>query len=862
MRPTSSRGPTGTLRLPVAVTRFANLYGGGDLNPSRLIPEAVAAALAGRAPVIRSDGTPRARLPLRRGRRRRLPGDRRRAARGGARRGVQRRRRAAPQRARGRRAGLRVGGHRRRARHPRGRDAARRDRPPVRRLDQAARATGWQPQVDLEEGLRRTVEWYRAHPEALAPEAARALGRRAVARPPAAAALAAQRAGGADARRAALRGGRRPRQRRPETEELLRTHPLAAAGRCATCASTPGPGRRPSATPPGGGARRRCVAFTDDDCRPPADWLERALAAARRAPRRGRPGRDAARPRRGRARCAAARTRAPSSIDPPTPWAQTCNIVYPRELLERARRLRRGAPGRRPARTPISPQRARRSARRTSAAPEVVTWHAVEAGRCPRGLRRLPGAGATWPRWSSATRACASRCRWGSSGSAATRWLPLALVGARWRARRPLLALALRAAVGAGRRCRPTARSAARAPARARRAARAAARSTRPRWPRVAAGAVATARCCCEGRAAQPVLLAGGPARHRALRPRARRRADRARPRAAADHEPPGAPHATVEDGLEVVRALAPAARAACAAGCYEPYLTHVPLRLPRPAARRRRRRPRALPDRRARRPRAGGADTGKPAVFSLHGHSRPRGARGDRRGRLRADPAGGATARAATVVLSADRARRLRALARRRGARDPARRRPRRVHPGPGGARAGADDLLRRRRERAAQARRLLRRGLRAACAASARTRGWSSRGRADGRRGRRASSCATSTTARRSPRLPRGVGRRRCRRAARRSAWCWSRRWRAARRSSAPTARRSRRSSTRAAVGRLFDGDDPSALARALLEALELARDPQTAAACRARAEEFSWERTTEAYLGLYEEVAAWRS
>jgi len=47
-----------TFGLPVAVTRFANLYGGGDLNRSRLIPEAVCAALEGRAPVIRSDGTP------------------------------------------------------------------------------------------------------------------------------------------------------------------------------------------------------------------------------------------------------------------------------------------------------------------------------------------------------------------------------------------------------------------------------------------------------------------------------------------------------------------------------------------------------------------------------------------------------------------------------------------------------------------------------------------------------------------------------------------------------------------------------------------------------------------------------------
>jgi CDP-glucose 4,6-dehydratase len=47
-----------TWGLPVAVTRFANLYGGGDLNRSRLIPEAVAAALGGRPPVIRSDGSP------------------------------------------------------------------------------------------------------------------------------------------------------------------------------------------------------------------------------------------------------------------------------------------------------------------------------------------------------------------------------------------------------------------------------------------------------------------------------------------------------------------------------------------------------------------------------------------------------------------------------------------------------------------------------------------------------------------------------------------------------------------------------------------------------------------------------------
>lgn len=47
-----------TYGVPVAVTRCANLYGGGDMNRSRLVPEVVAALLDRRAPVIRSDGSP------------------------------------------------------------------------------------------------------------------------------------------------------------------------------------------------------------------------------------------------------------------------------------------------------------------------------------------------------------------------------------------------------------------------------------------------------------------------------------------------------------------------------------------------------------------------------------------------------------------------------------------------------------------------------------------------------------------------------------------------------------------------------------------------------------------------------------
>jgi len=47
-----------TYDLPVAVARCANTYGGGDLNFSRIIPDTIRSILLGKNPVIRSDGTP------------------------------------------------------------------------------------------------------------------------------------------------------------------------------------------------------------------------------------------------------------------------------------------------------------------------------------------------------------------------------------------------------------------------------------------------------------------------------------------------------------------------------------------------------------------------------------------------------------------------------------------------------------------------------------------------------------------------------------------------------------------------------------------------------------------------------------
>jgi CDP-glucose 4,6-dehydratase len=46
-----------TYRLPVCITRCGNLYGGGDLNWNRLVPGTIRSALRGQRPVIRSDGS-------------------------------------------------------------------------------------------------------------------------------------------------------------------------------------------------------------------------------------------------------------------------------------------------------------------------------------------------------------------------------------------------------------------------------------------------------------------------------------------------------------------------------------------------------------------------------------------------------------------------------------------------------------------------------------------------------------------------------------------------------------------------------------------------------------------------------------
>lgn len=46
-----------TYKLPVCITRCGNLYGGGDLNFNRIIPDTIRSLIMNRVPIIRSDGT-------------------------------------------------------------------------------------------------------------------------------------------------------------------------------------------------------------------------------------------------------------------------------------------------------------------------------------------------------------------------------------------------------------------------------------------------------------------------------------------------------------------------------------------------------------------------------------------------------------------------------------------------------------------------------------------------------------------------------------------------------------------------------------------------------------------------------------
>jgi CDP-glucose 4,6-dehydratase len=146
------------------VTRFANIYGGGDLNFSRLVPEVVTAALDGRRPVIRSDGSPerdflyvedvaRAYIAI---------ADALAAGKGGG---------EAFNAGWGKPNSVRevielicelAGTDMEPDFQGEGNPPGEIDRQYLE-SSKIREVTGWQPEVDLREGLERTIEWYRRH---------------------------------------------------------------------------------------------------------------------------------------------------------------------------------------------------------------------------------------------------------------------------------------------------------------------------------------------------------------------------------------------------------------------------------------------------------------------------------------------------------------------------------------------------------------------------------------------------------------------------------------------------------------------------------------------------------------------------
>jgi len=165
---------------------------------------------------------------------------------------------------------------------------------------------------------------------------------------------------------------------------FLGDHPLAAAGAL-----------REIGPPAGGGvpARQRnvgwraaageLVAFTDDDCRPEPDWLERLLAAAERHPAAVVQG--ATRPDPLEHDVFAAPHVHTLRVDPPGRFAQTCNILYPRALLERLGGLDERAVVGEDIDLSL---RAREQGAALRGAPDAVVNHAVEAHVLPAFVRR------------------------------------------------------------------------------------------------------------------------------------------------------------------------------------------------------------------------------------------------------------------------------------------------------------------------------------------------------------------------------------------------------------------------------------------------------------------------------------------
>lgn len=166
----------------------------------------------------------------------------------------------------------------------------------------------------------------------------------------------------------------------PETDALLASHPLAPrAIKLAPC----GPARKRNAGVEA--AKAQTVVFTDDDCRPPADWLDRLHAAAGRSPGAIIQGRVLPDPDEVAVLHHAPWARS-QEVEPPSPYGQTANMLYPRDLVLAAGGFDESLPVAAGEDTDLL-MRARALGAAYVGEPEAVMYHAVLDGGLPARLR-------------------------------------------------------------------------------------------------------------------------------------------------------------------------------------------------------------------------------------------------------------------------------------------------------------------------------------------------------------------------------------------------------------------------------------------------------------------------------------------
>jgi GT2 family glycosyltransferase len=167
---------------------------------------------------------------------------------------------------------------------------------------------------------------------------------------------------------------------------VLERHPLAARGQLRHAAIAPGTGNPARQRNIGWRmARGDLVAFTDDDCRPDPNWLRQIVAAARRAP--DEPVQGATRPDPFEQAILAAPHVRTLAIEPVGPFAQTCNMLYPRALLETLDGFDEAFPHAAGEDVDLA-LRARSTGHEVHGAPDAVVYHAIESHTLPGILRQ------------------------------------------------------------------------------------------------------------------------------------------------------------------------------------------------------------------------------------------------------------------------------------------------------------------------------------------------------------------------------------------------------------------------------------------------------------------------------------------